>query len=143
MGDHVNWVPVVQASIAGAVFVWGLPVAWQHWSWERRLVASIERNGKAVAASNSPTVKRVLAADSEQLAWRLAAAREVKWPWGFWMMFWVAWFGVSALVLALLLTGSQGISWLLILLTVSAAGWVTRQTTVVRKSRKCWIDARA
>ncbi|KZL33179.1 MULTISPECIES: hypothetical protein [Rhodococcus] len=47
----MNWAVVIQVGLSAAVALWGIPVAWQHWSLERRLSNQIERNGKVLAQS--------------------------------------------------------------------------------------------
>ena len=134
-----NWVPIVQASIAGAVFLWGLPVAWQHWSWERRLAARVERNTKVIAATTNAEEKRVLEDDNEELALSAAAVKRLPWPRGFWVTYLLSWIAGLTQVYPLIVGGSSWRSLTVLAVGVALIAWTSHQWWTVRRLRREWI----
>ena len=139
---------VIQVLIAGAVFLWGLPIAWQHWSAERRWAARIERNGKIIAqAENQSEVIRLLRADNAQLALRRAALNAVPTRWrAVWlvvggMTIWLIPFALSLKAQAPVTgTTEQLIRWAMAAIGGAIIGLGVVDVNSVRKLRRSWID---
>ncbi|QSE94581.1 hypothetical protein JWS13_41225 [Rhodococcus pseudokoreensis] len=72
----MNLVPLIQATLATALFVIGIPAALQHWMWERRAADRIERQQKIIdAAGEESPASAVLREDNRRLALEVAAVR--------------------------------------------------------------------
>ncbi|MFC9838963.1 hypothetical protein ACFVKB_34925 [Rhodococcus sp. NPDC127530] len=73
----MDWIAVGSVAVSTAVFVVGVPAAWQYWTWERRGLWRAERNAKALALlEGGSEAALALEADSRAIGLRLAASRK-------------------------------------------------------------------
>jgi len=130
---------------AVAFGLWGLPVAWQHWSRERRLAALVERNGKALeqlaelpGGAELPAVRLALELDTRAAIVRLASLKAVPTPQPFWAAYGFSW-------LTVLLQGfvylQVGPTWQFLVLTATSAIlllWANHILLRLLDSRRNW-----
>ncbi|MDJ0403940.1 hypothetical protein QNA23_10645 [Rhodococcus erythropolis] len=137
---------------AGVVFavmfgLWGLPVAWQHWSGERRLAALVERNGKVLAqlaelpdGAELPGVRSALELDTRAAILRLASLKAVPPPRPFWVVYGFSWFTIVLQVFAYMQVGA---TWQFLGLTVLSAVlllWANHMLLRLFDIRKKWVQ---
>ena len=141
--EAIRAVGVVFAVLFG---FWGLPVAWQHWSRERRLAALVERNGKVLEQLAEipddpalPAVRMALESDTRRAIVRLASLKALPTPWPFWVAYGFAWLSVVLQVLTYLRVGA---TWQFLVLTALSAVillWANHMLLRLRGARMEWV----